>query len=272
MKTIFCLNSSTRNKKIFFFLPWYKRLKYFSHSPTFHELEWLPECLQRRGSEGRFAREELERGNTVFYGLSDHQKRAKLLLEIQFLWLSARIRIPKSCLCAHLPGAEKLNLQRASSTKLTWRASKGLGQTAKINILFSFPPTHKGEIYGILLDFCSRVQLSHDFPQVFFLQSMDLSPHPDGLSAPRLLDPTWQPKGGHSPQPPASLSGCRSWQSIVSLQCCCREKEESDFDRFIFRFTFFFFLIYLRSSVYLLGRTLSSPKEATTEPWKTIKS
>lgn len=46
----------------------------------------------------------------------------------------------------------------------------------------------------------------------------------------------------------------------------------SDFDRFIFKLTLFhFFYIYLRISVYLLGRTLSSPTEATTEPWKTTK-
>lgn len=61
---------------------------------------------------------------------------------------------------------------------LSWRASKGLGQTAKNNILFSFPPTHKGEICGILLDFCSRVQLSHEFPHVIFLHSPWICLHP----------------------------------------------------------------------------------------------
>lgn len=82
--------------------------------------------------------------------------------------------------------------------------------------------------------------------------------------------PPWQPRGGFSPQLP-SLDADPGNQ-LFPFDAAA-EKEESGFDRFIFRLPFFhFFKIYLRISVYLLGRTLSSPTEATTEPWKTTKS
>lgn len=127
------------------------------------------------------------------------------------------------------------------------------------------------EACGIFVQELSRVMTS---PVRFFLHSPWMCLHAlDGQPAPRLPDPTRTAMRRKFPPAPSLPSLDADPGNRLFPFNAAAEKEESDFDRFIFRLTFFlFFFIYLRISVYLLGRTLSSPMEATTEPWKTTKN
>lgn len=79
MKTIFCLNFSVRNKKNFFFFLG-KKEDWNTSATAQHSMNWN-DCQRAYGEEEAredLQGEELEKGITVFYGLSDHQKRCQV--------------------------------------------------------------------------------------------------------------------------------------------------------------------------------------------------
>lgn len=139
-----------------------------------------------------------------------------------------------------------------------------------IPFFFSLPRVKSMEACGIFVQELSRVMTS---PVRFFSTAHGCVCTPLMDSQPRgCRIPPGQPWGGNSPRPPRFPL----WMQILAIDCfpsmlLQRKKSLILTDLYLDSLSFFF-IIYLRISVYLLGRTLSSPMEATTEPWKTTKN
>lgn len=228
MKTVFCLNFSVRNKKNFFFFLGKKEVKTEILQPQ-PNIPWT-------GTTARGPTEKRKQGKTCkgkswrresrcFMDWVTTKSDAKFLLEIQFLWLSARTRIPKAvCAFGCTSPSNSETGSSASFTKLTWSQVNAWAKQQKRTFLspFSCQGWNPWKLVGFLFRSSAESWLP---PCGFSPQPVDVSARPWWTASPAAA-------GSHPdsheeeipPGPLASLSGCRSWQSIVSLQRCCRER------------------------------------------------